>query len=107
MQQEFNLVYTSIMLKIDLKHASGAINIAVLLSHKHNRKTLFDQSLSDIILNTLLLLALSNPKNLIEILRHPHSITNIIHEFATNSFIQQLESIGITTSFIYLAIVDL
>lgn len=95
------------MLKIDLKHASTNINISALLSQKHNRKTLYDQSLSDIILNTLLLLAVSNPNNLIEILSHPHSITNIIHEFAISTFIQQLESVGIAISFIYLGVVDL
>ena len=37
MHNEYELIYTSIMLKIDLKHASNRIKIASLLSHKHNR----------------------------------------------------------------------
>lgn len=37
MQKEYELIYTSIMLKIDLKHATGRINLTSLLSHKHNR----------------------------------------------------------------------
>lgn len=67
------------MLKLDLKHASTRIDISALLSHKHNRKTIYDTSLSDIIINALLLLGLSNKQNLIEILKHPHTITNILH----------------------------
>lgn len=53
------------MLKIDLKHTATYIDLPSLLSHKHNRETIYDQSLSDIIINTLLLLAISNKKNLI------------------------------------------
>lgn len=53
------------MLKIDLKHAATKINIAALLSHKHNKQTIYDKSLSDIIINTLLLLGLNNKKNLV------------------------------------------
>ncbi len=78
MSKEYELVYTSIMLKIDLKH-SNLIDISGLLSHKHNRKTIYDQSMSDMIMNTLLLLALSSKKNLSEVLNHPQTITNIIH----------------------------
>ena len=64
MHNEYELLYTSIMLKIDLKHSSNRINIASLLSHKHNRENLYDQSLSDLSINTLLLLGISNKKNL-------------------------------------------
>jgi hypothetical protein len=52
------------MLKLDIRHASNRIDISALLSHKHNRQTIYNQSLSDMIVNALLLLGLSSNKNL-------------------------------------------
>jgi len=69
------------MLKIDLKHSTSKVNISSLLSYKHNRSEVADQAMSDIAINTVLLLAVSSSKNLIEILNHPHTLTEIVHSF--------------------------
>lgn len=84
MHKEFELVYTSLMLKIDLRHACTKINITSLLSHKHNRASLIDRSLSDISINTIMLLTLGQKKHMSEVLNHPRSITDIITEFTSN-----------------------
>ena len=90
MSKEYELVYTSLLLKIDLKHSSSKVNIDSLLSHKHERESIYDKSLSDESINILMLLSLSSKKNLIGILGHPQTITNILHSFATSTFTQQL-----------------
>lgn len=57
-------------------------------------------------INTLLLLAISNKNNLRQIYDHPHAITDIIHQFTRDSFGEKLESVTVGTSFMYLLIVD-
>ena len=42
MSREYELIYTSLMLKIDLKHSISKVNIKQLLSYKHNREQLAD-----------------------------------------------------------------
>ena len=95
------------MLKIDLKHSTSRINISSLLSYKQNRAQVADQVMSDIAINTVLLLSVSSTKNLIEILSHPHTITEIIHSFTKQPEQNKIEHINITINLIYLVITDL
>jgi hypothetical protein len=64
MQRVYELLYTSLMLKIDLKHAAAKVNVSALLRENRYRTTLSDQSLSDLSINTILLLSLSSKKTL-------------------------------------------
>jgi hypothetical protein len=95
------------LLKIDMKNNSSRININSILSKSHGRDKVFDESLSDLQINTLLLLAINSKANLIEMLQHEDSITEVVSHFVNNSFLQQIENIKIVTSFVYLLVIDL
>lgn len=73
-----------------MKHTSSKISISSLLTHSANRKTLYDKSFSDLAINTLLLLTLSSKEHLIEILGRPEALTQIIQEFISHDFTEQI-----------------